>query len=103
MIRRPPRSTLFPYTTLFRSRGGAVRGDCPVAQRAAGARAPRRGTGRAVRVVGAPVLRGDPGRLPVGPGRDRHEGLRRDGAGGRAGLAAAWGTPTARPGARVHR
>src|SRR5688572_31832014 len=36
MIRRPPRSTLFPYTTLFRSRresryrpgrGGAARGD----------------------------------------------------------------------------
>src|SRR3712207_8617109 len=27
MIRRPPRSTLFPYTTLFRSRGRlAVRG-----------------------------------------------------------------------------
>src|SRR5689334_24809176 len=26
MIRRPPRSTLFPYTTLFRSRG---RGDVP--------------------------------------------------------------------------
>src|SRR3712207_7407963 len=26
MIRRPPRSTLFPYTTLFRSRR-AVRGD----------------------------------------------------------------------------
>src|SRR3712207_7315342 len=27
MIRRPPRSTLFPYTTLFRSRGGhAVHG-----------------------------------------------------------------------------
>src|SRR2546422_3816915 len=24
MIRRPPRSTLFPYTTLFRSRGDAV-------------------------------------------------------------------------------
>src|SRR2546421_7470937 len=24
MIRRPPRSTLFPYTTLFRSRGGAA-------------------------------------------------------------------------------
>src|SRR5256885_5013127 len=24
MIRRPPRSTLFPYTTLFRSRGGSV-------------------------------------------------------------------------------
>src|SRR2546429_6030702 len=25
MIRRPPRSTLFPYTTLFRSRGRRVR------------------------------------------------------------------------------
>src|SRR2546426_6035287 len=25
MIRRPPRSTLFPYTTLFRSRGAAPR------------------------------------------------------------------------------
>src|SRR3712207_7081525 len=24
MIRRPPRSTLFPYTTLFRSAGGAL-------------------------------------------------------------------------------
>src|SRR2546430_11552968 len=27
MIRRPPRSTLFPYTTLFRSRRGAARCD----------------------------------------------------------------------------
>src|SRR5687768_17770356 len=28
MIRRPPRSTLFPYTTLFRSNGGVtVRGE----------------------------------------------------------------------------
>src|SRR3712207_9302174 len=27
MIRRPPRSTLFPYTTLFRSRGGLVAGE----------------------------------------------------------------------------
>src|SRR5258707_5720688 len=26
MIRRPPRSTLFPYTTLFRSRGGHAGG-----------------------------------------------------------------------------
>src|SRR3712207_149186 len=26
MIRRPPRSTLFPYTTLFRSQGGGARG-----------------------------------------------------------------------------
>src|SRR5437899_4377541 len=29
MIRRPPRSTLFPYTTLFRSIGDEVRGDIP--------------------------------------------------------------------------
>src|ERR1035441_11034365 len=27
MIRRPPRSTLFPYTTLFRSGGGGPRPD----------------------------------------------------------------------------
>src|SRR3712207_9458286 len=26
MIRRPPRSTLFPYTTLFRSRGAYLQG-----------------------------------------------------------------------------
>src|SRR2546426_8018290 len=35
MIRRPPRSTLFPYTTLFRSRGevhGDRRGDAGAAQ-----------------------------------------------------------------------
>src|SRR2546425_6597261 len=31
MIRRPPRSTLFPYTTLFRSDRGCVRrGEAPV-------------------------------------------------------------------------
>src|SRR5947208_7683074 len=35
MIRRPPRSTLFPYTTLFRSRP-------PVRTRRRGSRAPRR-------------------------------------------------------------
>src|SRR2546430_9631722 len=41
MIRRPPRSTLFPYTTLFRSRGPAApaaarsRTGCPPDPRAA--------------------------------------------------------------------
>src|SRR3989440_11255047 len=40
MIRRPPRSTLFPYTTLFRSRrlgdaGGARRADPSLAARRA--------------------------------------------------------------------
>src|SRR2546422_4757825 len=29
MIRRPPRSTLFPYTTLFRSSAGEKLGACP--------------------------------------------------------------------------
>src|SRR5256885_4620131 len=29
MIRRPPRSTLFPYTTLFRALGGETRKNCP--------------------------------------------------------------------------
>src|SRR3712207_7600102 len=36
-MRRPPRSTLFPYTTLFRSRAGAVGGRLG-AQRGAGLR-----------------------------------------------------------------
>src|SRR2546429_9709869 len=30
MIRRPPRSTLFPYTTLFRSRGAEGRRGIPI-------------------------------------------------------------------------
>src|SRR3712207_8183789 len=29
MIRRPPRSTLFPYTTLFRSNVSPARNSCP--------------------------------------------------------------------------
>src|SRR2546430_6336752 len=40
MIRRPPRSTLFPYTTLFRSR-------CAVAKSCGGGRRRRRRPGRA--------------------------------------------------------
>src|SRR2546422_8199273 len=31
MIRRPPRSTLFPYTTLFRSNGSSTKFKQPVA------------------------------------------------------------------------
>src|SRR5438105_8262717 len=41
MIRRPPRSTLFPYTTLFRSRRGAA-GHCGCATRTACPRPGRR-------------------------------------------------------------
>src|SRR3712207_6866057 len=51
MIRRPPRSTLFPYTTLFRSGVGAR-----AARRAAAA-----ATGR-LRLHGAPLGRHPPGR-----------------------------------------
>src|SRR5438876_11277319 len=41
MIRRPPRSTLFPYTTLFRSRGKAhLLGSCSHRVRYAAAQAP---------------------------------------------------------------
>src|SRR2546430_6721976 len=34
MIRRPPRSTLFPYTTLFRSARQAARAEATLARRA---------------------------------------------------------------------
>src|SRR2546430_13410055 len=57
MIRRPPRSTLFPYTTLFRSRGHHVgQGPRPRLPRAtehlrAGAHARREGRQAEVREV----------------------------------------------------
>src|SRR2546423_10357879 len=51
MIRRPPRSTLFPYTTLFRSRvhrraGRTARGDDGSRSGAADRLRPVRGCGR---------------------------------------------------------
>src|SRR5690349_23763171 len=50
MIRRPPRSTLFPYTTLFRSsRGGGPARRCLVRRRGA---SPRRRHPRQDRVHG---------------------------------------------------
>src|SRR2546427_3251400 len=45
MIRRPPRSTLFPYTTLFRSRGG-LRGAFRHPRRVGAAHARRAHEGR---------------------------------------------------------
>src|SRR3712207_7541229 len=43
MIRRPPRSTLFPYTTLFRSSTAALRGRAwtPTAARTCRPRSPK--------------------------------------------------------------
>src|SRR3712207_8860390 len=53
MIRRPPRSTLFPYTTLFRSRPGRARdlGARPRARRAPAA--PVEVAARALALAGA--------------------------------------------------
>src|SRR2546422_10913530 len=78
MIRRPPRSTLFPYTTLFRSRRGDVR--------RLGARGVRvRGGGRRPAGAGSRELP----RVPLGGrglGLHRWDGLgRRGGRGGRGG------------------
>src|SRR5260370_7029933 len=42
MIRRPPRSTLFPYTTLFRSRRSSTASSSVVAAFATTSRCPRR-------------------------------------------------------------
>src|SRR5256885_12017977 len=67
MIRRPPRSTLFPYTTLFRS---PQRPGDPAARPPGGG---RRGRGRrALRAMGrdARGLRGV-ARGAAGPARDR--------------------------------
>src|SRR3712207_7318774 len=51
MIRRPPRSTLFPYTTLFRSRGR--HGHAHVPARAGGPRRPAARRRRRLRAGGA--------------------------------------------------
>src|SRR4051812_49569621 len=52
MIRRPPRSTLFPYTTLFRSPGRGMHSPRVAPQRAVGGRGHRRrsptGRGRTI-------------------------------------------------------
>src|SRR2546422_4663552 len=57
MIRRPPRSTLFPYTTLFRSHG--VQGHR--APHGAADRAGARGPGRIARRLHIPRYHGVPG------------------------------------------
>src|SRR3712207_9486863 len=66
MIRRPPRSTLFPYTTLFRSRDGDRR-PLARARRRGGGPLPRRGR----------VPRGDGDRRRALPRRGRDRGGRR--------------------------
>src|SRR2546422_11600237 len=100
MIRRPPRSTLFPYTTLFRSLLPVVRGDSFEWQRAGEVafdlELARRGTGRGLvhrlgrfrrRRRGGWYLPGDGGdrlggRQAVGPGAGPPRRDRQKGAGG---------------------
>src|SRR3712207_8337458 len=61
MIRRPPRSTLFPYTTLFRSRGQDRRADRRERLRRGVAT-----TGLLARARGGSELQGrEPGQLPA--------------------------------------
>src|SRR3712207_7975206 len=80
MIRRPPRSTLFPYTTLFRS------------GRAARPPPPSRPVGRHAEPRGATTVRGSP-RAPGGRGGRGHAGggLCRRPGGGDVGAAAVTG------------
>src|SRR2546428_890279 len=59
MIRRPPRSTLFPYTTLFRSRALADRADGDRDEDHASDLRRRRRRNR-TGVVSSPDLRADP-------------------------------------------
>src|SRR2546427_5979998 len=59
MIRRPPRSTLFPYTTLFRSAGG----------RRARAGHPKRSRAPSARHVCRPPLRTEQASAGWGEGR----------------------------------
>src|SRR2546427_810244 len=87
MIRRPPRSTLFPYTTLFRSRTGARRGGGRSPAAAAWHRPDRR---RAPRRLGGPAF-------GSGALRGRGRGARRRSHGGRLEELAARRQPLRRP------
>src|SRR3712207_8094731 len=66
MIRRPPRSTLFPYTTLFRSRRARRPGRWVAALRLSRDQPDRRGGGRRGGCRHAPRVR-----VRAAPGGDR--------------------------------
>src|SRR5690349_22059031 len=70
MLRRPPRSTLFPYTTLFRS--GPIAADSPVGDQLRRDLAWIGILGHAVVVtLRAVLIYGEAGGLSGPPGRDR--------------------------------
>src|SRR2546422_6990388 len=70
MIRRPPRSTLFPYTTLFRSRRGGGR------PRALGREVLEAHRGRAGRARAARDLRRDRASADPGAGAEDRKSTR---------------------------
>src|SRR6266540_1842540 len=57
MIRRPPRSTLFPYTTLFRSPAGGPAGGRRAARRGAQLRPQRAGDRKSTRLNSSHITR----------------------------------------------
>src|SRR3712207_8608975 len=73
MIRRPPRSTLFPYTTLFRSGGGGGRAAPQRGRHLPGQPVRQPGGGRAaVPVPGRPRPAAAPGRAGRGGRSEEH-------------------------------
>src|SRR5256885_12428704 len=74
MIRRPPRSTLFPYTTLFRSRKERVRAACDAstASHRDSRRNPRLVTAISLPVAHVPPCRGS----GLVPGQHHRDGSR---------------------------
>src|SRR3712207_7596636 len=82
MIRRPPRSTLFPYTTLFRSlRGDRPRDEGPLVGRGPGG-VGLRGLGLLGLVGGGLAVRVDHRRAGRGSDDLLRRGRRRGGGGG---------------------
>src|SRR3712207_8359449 len=71
MIRRPPRSTLFPYTTLFRSQVGVVRRFFDDEDLASAAKAMADGALRAYRKGATKCTRRGAGTRKEGPERRR--------------------------------
>src|SRR2546429_5330352 len=78
MIRRPPRSTLFPYTTLFRSRPPVLREDETRGDEMADRpdRLPRKGVPRVLLVVSHQRDRPGPGNLRCPPRREDRKSTR---------------------------